>query len=82
MEAVVRLKKKGQVTLPAVVRQRLSLSEGDLLRVSVQGRKIVLEHAAQPRAVAVPFDARRLEPLVGVVSLGGDAVADADRYAE
>lgn len=82
MEAVVRLKKKGQVTLPVSVREQLTLREGDLLRVTVQGRRIVLEPAAQPRAVAIPFDAGRLDRLVGAFPLGGDAVEDARRYDE
>ncbi len=80
MEAIVRLKGKGQVTLPAAVREQLTLREGDLLRVTVQGRKIVLEPAGQTRAVAVAFDVRKLEGLVGAFPLGGDAVEDARRY--
>ena len=79
MEAFVRLKHKGQITLPASVRDELTLKEGDLLRVAVQGRRIVLEPAAQPRAVAVPVDVRRLEGLVGAFDLGGNALADTER---
>lgn len=75
----MRLKGKGQVTVPASVREQLALREGDLLRVSVQGRKIVLEPMAQGRAVAVPFDVQRLADLAGAFPLGGDAVADAER---
>lgn len=80
MEAVVRLKHKGQMTLPAPVREQLALREGDMLRVTVQGRKILLEPAAQSRAVAVPLDSAALDSLVGAFPLGGDAVDDARRY--
>jgi AbrB family looped-hinge helix DNA binding protein len=82
MEVVVRLKRKGQVTLPVSIREQLTLQEGDLLRVTVVGRKIVLEPAAQTRAVAVPFDVHRLDGLVGAARLGGDAVQDTRQYDE
>ncbi len=79
MEVVVRVKQRGQVTMPNAVREALSLREGDLLRVTVEGRKIILEPIVEGRAVAVPFDARRLDGLVGIVRLGGDAVEDTER---
>ncbi len=82
MEAVVRVKQKGQVTMPNGVREALSLREGDLLRVTMEGRRIILEPIVQGRAVAVPFDVRRLDRLVGVASLGGDAVKDAEQDDE
>jgi AbrB family looped-hinge helix DNA binding protein len=82
VEAFVRLKQKGQVTLPASIRQKLTLNEGDLLRVTVDGRKVVLEPAVQTHAAAVPFDLRRLDVLIGAFPLGGNAAADAERYDE
>jgi len=82
VEAIVRVKQKGQVTMPNGVRELLSLREGDLLRVTMEGRRIVLEPIVQGRAVAVPFDVRRLDGLVGVASLGGDAVKDAEQDDE
>ncbi len=82
MDPVVRLKRKGQITLPVLVRTQLALREGDLLRVSVHGRQVVLEPAAQARPVAVQVDVRRLDTLVGAADLGGDAVSDAKRYDE
>ncbi|HEV2359068.1 MAG TPA: AbrB/MazE/SpoVT family DNA-binding domain-containing protein [bacterium] len=80
MDQVVRLKRKGQITLPASVRERLALREGDLLRVTVEGRQVVLEPAVQGHAVAVPVGAGRFDAVVGTAALGGDAVADAARY--
>jgi AbrB family looped-hinge helix DNA binding protein len=80
MEAYVRVKHKGQITLPATIRSELTLKEGDLLRVTVEGKRIMLEPAIQAHAVAVPFDGRRLKGLIGAFRLGGDAVADTQRY--
>ncbi len=80
MDRIVRLKRKGQVTLPASVRDRLALHEGDLLRVTVQGCQVVLEPVALGRAVAVPVGADRFDAMVGSAALGGDAVVDAARY--
>lgn len=82
MEAIVRVKQKGQVTMPASVREALSLQEGDLLRVTLEGRRIILEPVVQTRPVAVPFDVHRLSGLVGTAALGGDAAEDARRCDE
>lgn len=68
--------------MPASVREALSLQEGDLLRVTLEGRRIILEPIVQGRPVAVPFDVRRLGGLVGTAALGGDAVEDARRCDE
>lgn len=40
--ALVKLKQKGQMTLPAEIRAALSLKEGDLLEVSVENGKVSL----------------------------------------
>jgi len=81
MASVVRIRDKGQVTLPLEVRKQLGLREGDLLEASVRDGKVVLELVARqgPTLVSVPYN---LDKLVGIVSLGGDAVEDADRYTE
>ena len=39
---LVRVKRKHQVTIPVKVREELSLDEGDLLNVEVEGNRIVL----------------------------------------
>ena len=41
--SLVRIKPKGQVTIPADIREQLALAEGDYLEVSREGRKIVLK---------------------------------------
>ena len=40
--SLVRVKRKHQVTIPAKIRDELALDEGDLLRVEVEGNRIVL----------------------------------------
>ena len=39
--SLVRVKRKHQVTIPAKIRDELALDEGDLLRVEVEGNRIV-----------------------------------------
>ena len=45
--ALVKLKQKGQLTLPVAVRRALSLGQGDLLEATVEDGKVVL----YPKAV-------------------------------
>ena len=73
---LVRLKHKGQVTLPAGVRKQLHLQDGDMLRVRVRKGQIVMEPALRGHPVAVPVPVSRLRRMAGVVSLGGDAAED------
>jgi len=40
--ALVKIKEKYQVTLPAALRQKAGLEVGDLLEVKVEGKKITL----------------------------------------
>ncbi len=40
--ALVKVKEKYQVTLPAAVRQKAGVAVGDLLEATVQGKKITL----------------------------------------
>jgi len=41
--SLVKVKHKGQVTIPADIREELALAEGDYLEVSREGKKIVLQ---------------------------------------
>ena len=81
MTLMVRMREKGQMTLPLEVRRQLGLRQGDLLEASVKDSKVVLELVArqEPTVVSVIYN---LDKLVGIVSLGGDAVEDAARHAE
>jgi AbrB family looped-hinge helix DNA binding protein len=52
--ATTTLTSKGQITLPKAVRERLSLREGDRLRVSVgRGGRMTLERESRPPLEAV-----------------------------
>ena len=82
MKSVVRVREKGQVTLPLEVRRQLGLHEGDLLEASVSNGQIVLELVVRRRYEPVLGSAYQLSSLVGMVSLGGDAVVDSARYDE
>ena len=80
MNSVVRVREKGQVTLPLEVRRQLGLREGDLLEASVKDGQIVLELVLRRRPVPVLGTIDQLDSLIGMVSLGGDAVVDSARY--
>ena len=82
MNSVVRVREKGQVTLPLEVRRQLGLREGDLLEASVKDGQIVLELVVRRRSVPVLGTIDELDSLIGMVSLGGDAVVDSARYNE
>lgn len=82
MNSVVRVREKGQVTLPLEVRRQLGLREGDLLEASVKDGQIVLELVVRRRPVPVLGTIDQLDSLIGMVSLGGDAVVDSARYDE
>jgi AbrB family looped-hinge helix DNA binding protein len=65
--SLVRVKQKGQVTIPADIREALGLDEGDLVEVACKGQRIVLtpkevvdRHPAVDDAIAEGLtDARR-----------------------
>ena len=82
MSPVIRMREKGQVTLPLEVRKQLGLHQDDLLEASVQDGRIVLQLVVRRGGGPIPAPVDRLEGLIGLVSLGGDAVADASRYDE
>lgn len=82
MTSVVRIRERGQVTLPLEIRRQLGLREGDLLEAAVKDGRIVLELVVRRGDSPVSVPVQQLGALMGIVSLGGDAVADAARYDE
>ncbi len=46
----IRIQQRGTLTLPKKIRESLNLSEGDMLRVSENNNRIVLERAEFPEA--------------------------------
>lgn len=60
---VVRVKRKFQVTIPAEVRKRLDLAEGDYLEVTEEDNQIVLK----PKLVLDKPDERALAQLEAIL---------------
>lgn len=60
---VVRVKRKFQVTIPAEVRERLGLAEGDYLEVTEEGNQIVLK----PKVVLDRPDEQTLARLEAIL---------------
>ncbi|MBC7317042.1 MAG: AbrB/MazE/SpoVT family DNA-binding domain-containing protein [Chloroflexi bacterium] len=60
---VVRVKRKFQVTIPAEVRKRLDLAEGDYLEVTEEDNQIVLK----PKVVLDKPDERALAQLEAIL---------------
>ncbi len=77
---VVRLKARGQLTVPRAIRERLGLREGDLLRLSVEEGRLVLEPLRAPRPEPIWVPAEKLRALAGAVALGGNALEDTEEY--
>jgi AbrB family looped-hinge helix DNA binding protein len=52
MSSIIKIKEKGQVTLPATIREQIGLAAGDFLEARVERGKITLEPKAMlPRGV-------------------------------
>ncbi|MEK7567969.1 MAG: AbrB/MazE/SpoVT family DNA-binding domain-containing protein [Patescibacteria group bacterium] len=47
---IIKIQQRGTLTLPKKIRESLNLSEGDVLRVSENDNRIVLERAEFPEA--------------------------------
>ena len=45
MTSIVKLQKKGQLTIPNRMREQIGIAEGDYIQLAQQGGKIVLEPA-------------------------------------
>jgi bifunctional DNA-binding transcriptional regulator/antitoxin component of YhaV-PrlF toxin-antitoxin module len=82
MKQRIRLREKGQITLPQEVLDQLALQKDELLEVSIEGGRIVLEQVTEERRGSVSASADMLADIVGLVALGGDAVRDSARYDE
>ncbi len=79
---VVRVRQKGQVTLPKRVREKLGIGEGDLLRVEAEGGQVVLEPLRPTALVVRPVPAEHLREAAGLVDLGGNALEDSEAVFE
>jgi AbrB family looped-hinge helix DNA binding protein len=75
MTSIVKLQKKGQLTIPNHMRERIGLAKGDYVQVASRGSKIILEparavtHNASEELTAAQkrqLDARLAEGLADV----------------
>jgi len=46
--SIVKVTRKGQITLPKEIRDKLSIKEGDYLEVTLQGDKIIIKKLEYP----------------------------------
>jgi AbrB family looped-hinge helix DNA binding protein len=58
--ATTRLSSKGQVVIPTAVRRALRLEAGDRLRITVEGRRLVIEPDAAESARLVKERGRKV----------------------
>jgi AbrB family looped-hinge helix DNA binding protein len=58
--AMTRLSSKGQVVIPTAVRRALRLEAGDRLRITVEGRRLVIEPEEAESARLVKERGRRV----------------------
>ncbi len=46
--SIVKVTRKGQITLPKEIRDKLSIREGDYLEITLQGDKIIIKKVEHP----------------------------------
>jgi len=46
--SIVKVTRKGQITLPKEIRDKLSIREGDYLEITLQGDKIIIKKVEPP----------------------------------
>lgn len=67
--------KKGQVVIPKKIRDTLGLSPGTVLRVEVEGKRVILEPLKEPpKEVFVKAGSEITEPMLHEVKAGSDKV--------
>jgi AbrB family looped-hinge helix DNA binding protein len=72
---IAQLSRRGTITLPAAVRRRLGLEEGDVLTVELSGRSIVLTPAVV--APVELYTEERLAEFEAAARLDSDEVVGA-----
>ena len=65
--------KKGQVVIPKNIRERLGLTPGTILKVQVEGKKVILEPLQEPpKEVFVEAGLKITEPLLHEAKITSD----------
>lgn len=80
---LVQVRKGSQITIPSKIRKAMGIKEGDMLEVELQDKQLMLKPAKRKEVELKLVPAKELRNLVGIVSIGGDAVKDTeDLYNE
>ena len=82
---LVKIKDKGQVTLPAKIRERLGLDVGDYVEVTEEGNRIVLiPQAVAPRhpAIDAALEAALADERAGRVTPEFDSMEELEAWLE
>lgn len=65
--------KKGQVVIPKQARDKLSLTPGTVLRVQVEGKRVILEPLQEPpKEVFIEAGSKITEPLLREAKITSD----------
>ncbi|MCD6466249.1 AbrB/MazE/SpoVT family DNA-binding domain-containing protein [Candidatus Bathyarchaeota archaeon] len=65
--------KKGQVVIPKNIRERLGLTPGTILKVQVEGKKVILEPLQEPpKEIFVEAGLKITEPLLHEAKITSD----------
>jgi bifunctional DNA-binding transcriptional regulator/antitoxin component of YhaV-PrlF toxin-antitoxin module len=81
---IIRLKEKGQVTIPVSIREEISAQVGDLFLITVEGNNVVMkpqEISARPQGPA-PSAKKGVDigPWIGAAKGAFASVAEADDF--
>lgn len=67
--------KKGQVVIPKQARDKLGLTPGTVLKVQVEGKRVILEPLQEPpKEVFIEAGSRITEPLLHEAKITSDKV--------
>ena len=67
------ISKKGQVVIPKKIREMLGLSPGTVLRVEVEGKRVILEPLREPpKEIFIKAGSKITEPILHEVKAGSD----------
>ena len=81
--ALVKVKEKYQVTLPASVRKKAGLAVGDLLEASLEGKKITLTlKSVVDREIALALEDVKKGRVYGPFSSAKEAIRSLHREAK
>jgi AbrB family looped-hinge helix DNA binding protein len=81
---LVRLKEKGQFTLPASIREKILAQTGDLFSITLEGNRVVLEPQEVSTRLQSPAQSRKkgvdIGPWIGGAKGAFANVAEADDF--